>query len=538
MSAATPAASRLLCRSLAANSAKTSSRTVATTTTTTTTTTTSSACHPHQQRHHFHTSPPALSRRGRRSPYPNVTAKKMGLLDPEKGPAAMAKYKALMSPDYDDTDVETLARKYTPEQLEALALGERVVAAEDIVQQGRMRNDPYRPSYLDDFSTMRPVLDRRARRATAVDTSAKFMTPDEFEDDFLEWIRELNAKSGVRQHMFDMKEALAMYEEMRSKILAKEAGEDITVNEVGDAMDRVLGPLDPLPVIREKVPDGAEDEEGAELLLQKMEKEQAEKQQEDVPTVVDEAKELSPDKAPPTGDQLEIYKFLTERNSMTGFDGGDSALAPELPKKVPGVVGLYKQEMDEEDAALDPEGTYQELRRQTGMTTREIMEISSRQCKILVRRFVSNQTRLGKIRSTYVLAIAGNKDGRLGLGEAKSVDPETASNKAKLSAIKNMQPIRRYEQRTIYGNVEAKVGGTIVQLFSRPPGMLSRDQELLIWNLSMLTNINHRIRPQSLPPLLRDGPSSGHQRPGSQDATVPQPNELGQSLLPGSDEPA
>lgn len=53
---------------------------------------------------------------------------------------------------------------------------------------------------------------------------------------------------------------------------------------------------------------------------------------------------------------------------------------------------------------------------------------------------------------------------------------------------------------------------------------------------SMLITPTHRIWPPSLPPLFRDGPSSRHLRPGSQDATFPQSHELSQGMLPGFDE--
>lgn len=446
MSVATPAASRLLCRSLAANSAKTSSRAVAASSRSTASSLSTS------QQHQFHTTSSALSRK-RRSPYRSVKAEKLGLFDPETRSEVVAKYQNLISPDYDDTDVEALQKKYTPEQLEALVLGEKVVAAEDLVEQGRMRNDPYRPHYLEDFATLRPVIDRREKTGRPVDTSARFMTPDEFEDDFLEWIRERNEKMGEKQGLLDMSEALALYEEMRSKMLSKAEGEELTSRDMAKAVDRVMGPT---VTVDEIV--GTKDFVTANDLTKALKAGEENKASEETP----------PD------DTLAIYKYITERNSMTGFDGGDSALAPELPKKVPGVAGLYKKETDDEDASLDPEGTYEELRKQTGLSTKTILEIFRDQTKVLVRRYVSNQTRLGKIRSTYVLAIAGNKQGRLGLGEAKSVDTETAVAKAKLAAIRNMQPIRRYEQRTIYGNVEGKVGGTVVQLYTRPPGMLGK----------------------------------------------------------------
>ncbi|KAH8770143.1 37S ribosomal protein S5 [Diaporthe sp. PMI_573] len=363
MSVATPAARRLLCRSLAANSAKTSARAAA------------AAAAPGSlcQRHNFHASAPMAGRK--RSPFKNVKADELDLSNPE----TRRRFKEESLPDWDETDLKSLKKKYTPEQLSAVQLGEKVIDTDDLAVQGRIRNDPYAFEYLEDFSKVRPVVDKRVKNYRPVDTTAKFMTPDEFGDDFVEFVRQLNEK-------------------------------------------------------REDLAKGI-DSEGPE--------------------------EIS---------DLEAYKYLMERNSMTGFDGGDTHLAPDLPDKVPGVAGLYKRQMDESDGGLDPEGTYQELKKKTGMSVREILDIFNKQTKILVRRYVSNQTRLGKIRSTYILAMAGNGNGRLGIGEAKSVDSEVSVMKAKLSAIQNMVPIRRYENRTIYGNVEAKVGGTIVQMYTRPPG--------------------------------------------------------------------
>lgn len=453
MSVVTPAASRLLCRSLAANSAKTSSRALASSRATA-----SSCQQQQQQRHQFHSST-ALEGRRKRSPFRNVKAEKMGLLDPER-PEVMEKFKHTISPNYDDADLEKLQKKYTPEQLEALQLGERAVSTEDLVMQGRLRNDPYRMRYTEDFATVRPHLDKRERIGQAVDSSARFMTPDEFADDFVDFLHELEQKQGTSKDLVDMEQALAMYEEMRSKMLSKENGEPLTKRELVEALDRVIEEAETPKEVLPKVPKNEEDEEVAE---------------DGVGTIVPEDKEyktLAEADAAQTITDLHAYKYLMERNSMTGFDGGinDTAVAPSLPKEIPGVAGLYKKNMNEEDAALDPEGAYQEIRRQTGMTTREILGAFNRDTKIIVTRYVSNQTRLGKIRSASVLAIAGNKDGRLGIGEAKSVAPETASRKAKLLAIKNMQPVRRYENRTIYGNVQGKVGATIVNLYARPPG--------------------------------------------------------------------
>ena len=70
----------------------------------------------------------------------------------------------------------------------------------------------------------------------------------------------------------------------------------------------------------------------------------------------------------------------------------------------------------------------------------------------------------------YCLAIAGNKNGLLGIGQAKGQEAGNTMALAKVNAIRNMKPIPRYEERTIYGDVEAKVSAVKVKLMARPPG--------------------------------------------------------------------
>ena len=44
-----------------------------------------------------------------------------------------------------------------------------------------------------------------------------------------------------------------------------------------------------------------------------------------------------------------------------------------------------------------------------------------------------------------------------------------------------MKPVPRYENRTIFGDLEHKVGATKVQLFARPPGTLLLRSLLMIF---------------------------------------------------------
>lgn len=211
---------------------------------------------------------------------------------------------------YTEREKKLLAMKYTPEQMKIIEAGEEAIDAKDVVIQGRMRTDPSRIQYLDDFATMRPVLDRPIRGS-----------------------------------------------DLREKGLNEGRNEGSTGEE---------------------------------------------------------------DKKAQTPEQVE--------------------------EKDPQMLRLSQQ---------------------TGMTLEEIAKI---RVKNLVYHRVVNQTRMGKIQSQYFLTIAGNNNGMVGIGEGKAPEAEDGMKQAMLRAVRNMKPIPRYEERTIFGDVEAKVSGTIVRLSARPPG--------------------------------------------------------------------
>ena len=130
-----------------------------------------------------------------------------------------------------------------------------------------------------------------------------------------------------------------------------------------------------------------------------------------------------------------------------------------------GMAGSKQKAGEQEEQQEDPHML--RLCQQTGMTKDEIRRI---RVKNLVSHRVVNQTRMGKIQSLYYLTIAGNQDGMVGIGEGKAAEAEDGVRQAMMNAIRNMRPIPRYEERTIYGEVQAKVGATVVQISSRPPG--------------------------------------------------------------------
>ncbi|KAI0518398.1 37S ribosomal protein S5 [Xylaria bambusicola] len=325
----------------------------------------------------FHSSAQLAKRKPR---FKSVRAEEMGLVTPEK----IEQFTKDTFPQYTPEELEVLRKRYTPEQMAALEAGEAAINPKDLTIQGRIRRDPYRPVYLDDFSKVLPIVDKRPKPHAPPPEKIRFMSEEEHADD----------------------------------------------------LEKVIEDLIPKDVNFEGM------------------------KEEDIENVLDEKVNFD----------LAAAKYFEEHSTLVNHDKpSNTALAPGLGKDLRGVSGMYKASIDPEDQGLDNEGEFQDLKKKTGLTISHIKKLHFAS-KILVSRFVTNQTRLGKVQSHWVLAIAGNGNGRFGIGEAKSVESPVAMAKAKQLAILNMKPIPRYEDRTIFGSVEAKVGATIVKLEARPPG--------------------------------------------------------------------
>jgi small subunit ribosomal protein S5 len=136
---------------------------------------------------------------------------------------------------------------------------------------------------------------------------------------------------------------------------------------------------------------------------------------------------------------------------------------------------------------------FQDLMDKTGMKMEDIAKLRRR---TLIRNFVSNQIRTGKIRSMYMLSVVGNGNGMVGFGEGKSVDPSIASNMAFIQAIKNMMPVDRFENRTVYGELEAKFGASKVTLRARPPGFGVRANYYVheVCQCAGITDVSGKVR--------------------------------------------
>ncbi|EIW78489.1 ribosomal protein S5 domain 2-like protein, partial [Coniophora puteana RWD-64-598 SS2] len=85
-------------------------------------------------------------------------------------------------------------------------------------------------------------------------------------------------------------------------------------------------------------------------------------------------------------------------------------------------------------------------------------------------RRVTQQTGKGKIHRMYTLIVVGDGNGLVGFGEGKDEEAPRAAEKALAEAVRNMDYVERFEDRTIWTDMEAKLGGTRILLRPRPVG--------------------------------------------------------------------
>ncbi|WPK26306.1 hypothetical protein PUMCH_003655 [Australozyma saopauloensis] len=111
---------------------------------------------------------------------------------------------------------------------------------------------------------------------------------------------------------------------------------------------------------------------------------------------------------------------------------------------------------------------FEELHKLTGMDVDYMRLLYMR--PIHMKR-VSCQTSKGKIPNFFCITVVGDRNGMLGLGQGKSRDGmRTALEKAHWDAIKNLQPIPRYEKRTIVGEMNYKYHAVKLFMKPAPPG--------------------------------------------------------------------
>ncbi|KAJ3027919.1 UNVERIFIED_CONTAM: 28S ribosomal protein S5, mitochondrial [Siphonaria sp. JEL0065] len=90
--------------------------------------------------------------------------------------------------------------------------------------------------------------------------------------------------------------------------------------------------------------------------------------------------------------------------------------------------------------------------------------------RVLHMRQVARSTKGGKIRSTSALVVVGNGNGVGGFGEGRAADAGLAIQKATTNALKNMTPVARFQQRTVFGDIKHRFHHSNFDIKTAPPG--------------------------------------------------------------------
>jgi small subunit ribosomal protein S5 len=88
----------------------------------------------------------------------------------------------------------------------------------------------------------------------------------------------------------------------------------------------------------------------------------------------------------------------------------------------------------------------------------------------LVEKRVQHQTGKGRIASFYALTVVGNGRGLMGYGEGKGEDILIAREKSFVQAVRSMDTVDRFEERTLWYMLNTKFGATKVIMRPRPVG--------------------------------------------------------------------
>ncbi|KAL8857442.1 MAG: hypothetical protein Q9178_005936 [Gyalolechia marmorata] len=129
-------------------------------------------------------------RQARASPkHKSIKASDLGLI---KQNEARTQVSAKDLRPYSEKEKAALGKRYTPEQLAAIEAGEAAVDPTDLVEQGAVREDPMKLNYLDDFSSIHPVVDKPIRAPEEnYDPNLRFKTEDELAEDLTNWVKDM-----------------------------------------------------------------------------------------------------------------------------------------------------------------------------------------------------------------------------------------------------------------------------------------------------------------------------------------------------------
>ncbi|KAJ1916328.1 28S ribosomal protein S5, mitochondrial [Tieghemiomyces parasiticus] len=176
-----------------------------------------------------------------------------------------------------------------------------------------------------------------------------------------------------------------------------------------------------------------------------------------------------PASRPQSQEELTLEEYADKKGQLwTNPDGtaiktsGVEVEDIELPKPDP-EASKYFMLLQEEEESL--------WKHNMGIDKQQFQQLQKR--VLHVHRTV-NMTRKGKQQSMYALVVVGTGEGVAGYGEAKGDEVADAVRKATARAIRSLRFIPRYDNRTVYHDLQHKFKATHISLFARPPGFGKR----------------------------------------------------------------
>jgi len=226
------------------------------------------------------------------------------------------------------------------------------------------------------------------------------------------------------------------------------------------------------------------------------------------------------------------HRSMTRLDHFKLMDGlvGPSAMAPgtydyegEEERRKEREKSEEQKKAEEMKEKSDPGGKMEKAAKEVGL---DEVAMKFLKHKVLLNKNVTNVTPLGKVVSTFVMYMVGTGNGRLGIGQAKGLDANETLRQARLRAIRGLRPVPRYEERTIFGDVQVKIAATVVKLSARPPGKLT-----FISYFQPSTDYGSRIRSPLSTLHLRNRPRSRYPRPRGPSTPISNPYEHYQGHL-------
>ncbi|KAF5386436.1 hypothetical protein D9757_005848 [Collybiopsis confluens] len=125
----------------------------------------------------------------------------------------------------------------------------------------------------------------------------------------------------------------------------------------------------------------------------------------------------------------------------------------------------------------------------------------------LYARLIVQQTGKGKIKHFQMFTVVGDGEGMVGLGMGTDEEPSSANVKARISAMKNMDYVDRFENRTIWTEMSSKFRSTQIKMRPRPMGFGLRCQPLLhqILKAAGIKDISAKIWGSRNPMMIMQG---------------------------------